>query len=50
MKSITLVIVAVAMVIGMAVADYGYGSYGSYASYVPAYGAGGYGLNNNSCK
>jgi hypothetical protein len=59
MKSLTVIVLALAAVIGLVVADYGYGGYGSYGSaggagytYMPAYGGGygaGSGFGNNQC-
>ena len=57
MKSMTVLFLALTAVVGLVVADFGYGGYGSYGSggagytYMPAYGYGGAGsgLGNNQC-
>ena len=51
MKAITCAVIALACIVGLAIADYGYGGY----SYVPLYGSGygsrgGSGFGNGGCK
>ena len=53
MKTASIIVIALAMVLGMVVADYGYGSGYGYGSYMPYYGAGASGATAGSggfCK